>query len=302
MDREKILLDTDIGSDIDDAVCLAYLLVQPACQLMGVTTVSGEPDKRSQMASALLRAAGVDAPVISGVSDPVIGKNNQPLCPQHQALARWPHDTAFPDISALEFMRTTIRRHPGEITLLAIGPMTNAGLLFAADPQCARLLKRLVLMCGDFGRVSGAGVAEWNARADPLATSLVYRAAAPVHRSIGLNVTTKVVLPAAQVRALFAQHPLLQPVLDFAEVWFQRAPHITFHDPLAAATVFDEGICAFQRGTVEPEIHSPRAAGATWFQPAPEGGVSAPHEVAMDVSAARFFAHYFGAFGLSCPA
>src|SRR5437660_423515 len=47
----KILLDTDIGSDIDDAVCLAYLLAQPACELLGITTVSGEADKRAMLAS-----------------------------------------------------------------------------------------------------------------------------------------------------------------------------------------------------------------------------------------------------------
>ena len=43
----KVLLDTDIGSDIDDAVCLAYLLAQPACELLGITTVSGQPEQLS---------------------------------------------------------------------------------------------------------------------------------------------------------------------------------------------------------------------------------------------------------------
>lgn len=58
METKKILLDTDIGSDIDDAVCLAYLLQQPACELVGITTVTGEPVTRAMLASCLCRAAG----------------------------------------------------------------------------------------------------------------------------------------------------------------------------------------------------------------------------------------------------
>lgn len=63
---EKILLDTDIGSDIDDAVCLAYLLMQPECELMGITTVLGETDDRCRLASALCYAAGKDIPLYPG--------------------------------------------------------------------------------------------------------------------------------------------------------------------------------------------------------------------------------------------
>ena len=54
---EKILLDTDIGSDIDDAVCLSYLLRQPRCELVGITTVSGQPDKRAALAVDFWRSA-----------------------------------------------------------------------------------------------------------------------------------------------------------------------------------------------------------------------------------------------------
>ncbi len=58
MDTLPVLLDTDIGSDIDDAVALAYLLRQPRCELLGITTVSGEPDKRAMLADAVCRAGG----------------------------------------------------------------------------------------------------------------------------------------------------------------------------------------------------------------------------------------------------
>ena len=59
-----LLLDTDIGSDIDDAICLAHLLAKPECDLLGITTVSGEPEKRAMLASAICRNAGRDVPIL----------------------------------------------------------------------------------------------------------------------------------------------------------------------------------------------------------------------------------------------
>ena len=82
----KVLLDTDIGSDIDDAVCLAYLLAQPACDLLGITTVSGEADKRAMMASALCRVAGVEIPIFPGAEEPLLVPQKQTRAPQAAVL------------------------------------------------------------------------------------------------------------------------------------------------------------------------------------------------------------------------
>jgi inosine-uridine nucleoside N-ribohydrolase len=143
MSREKVnvLLDTDIGSDIDDAVALAYLLAQPRCKLMGITTVSGEAVKRAQLASALCKVARQRVPIIPGCEQPILDKQRQPLAGQAESLKRWPHDKTFASNDAVDFLRRTIRKHPGQITLLAIGPLTNVGLLFALDPEVPRLLK-----------------------------------------------------------------------------------------------------------------------------------------------------------------
>ena len=62
----KVLFDTDIGSDIDDAVALAYLLAQPHCELMGITTVSGQPIERAKLASAICTAAAQDVRIVPG--------------------------------------------------------------------------------------------------------------------------------------------------------------------------------------------------------------------------------------------
>lgn len=289
----KVLLDTDIGSDIDDAVCLAYLLAQPECELLGITTVSGEPDKRAMMASAQCKVAGATIPIYPGAAEPLLVAPRQPMAPQADALARWPHDDAFPRGEAVEFMRRTIRQHPGEITLLPIGPLTNIAMLFKADPEIPSLLKALVLMGGlfDTERMKNwrGGKWEWNIWCDPHAAAIVYRASAPVHRSIGLDVTTQVTMGAPQVREKF-QTPLLRPVLDFAEVWFQHAERITFHDPLAAATIFDDAICGYERGHIEVELHDPDDFAVTRWRPDPQGR----HEIATTVDAARFFERYFG--------
>lgn len=189
-------------------------------------------------------------------------------------------------------MRHTIRAHPGEVVLLAIGPLTNIAALFAADAEIPALLKGLVLMCGVFTNgLAGVGPREWNAMLDPTATAIVYHNLLSAHRSIGLDVTTHVTMPAAQVRERF-QVPLLRPVLDFAEVWFQQVSTITFHDPLAAVTIFDDGVCGFERGWVSVEQTSERLAGLTHWT----ADVTGPHEVALTVNPRRFFEHYFSFF------
>lgn len=284
----KLILDTDIGSDIDDAVCLAYLLAQPHCELLGITTVTGRPRERAMIASALCRAARRKVPIYPGAAEPLVIEQRQPEVPQAAALDSWTHDRDFPSGEAVEFMRRTIRRNPGEVTLLAIGPMTNLGLLFRVDPEIPGLLRSLVLMCGVFTRC-GAGPVEWNAGGDPHAAAIVYAAKTRFHRSIGLDVTTRVRMPADEVRRLF-RVPLLRPVLDFAEVWFKRAETLTFHDPLAATTIFENRICCFERGRVAVDLSAPESAGKTAWRKLRSG----PHHVALAVDPTRFFRHYFG--------
>ena len=294
---ERILLDTDIGSDIDDALCLAYLLARQDCELAGITTVSGEPERRAAIASALCRTAGKDVPIHAGSPLPLLVEQHQPRAPQAEALAtdgrvRWPHRSDFPPGTAVEFLRRTIRNDPGNLTLLAIGPLTNLGLLFRIDPEIPSLLKRLVLMCGSFlGTPSRHGGAEWNALCDPHAASIVYAAPVREHRSVGLDVTMQVSIEANGARRRF-QHGPLRPVLDLAEVWFRSADRIVFHDPLAAVSVFEPGVCRFARGTVGVGLDG-SAAGRTSWTPSADG----PHEIAVAVDPPRFLEAYFGAFG-----
>jgi inosine-uridine nucleoside N-ribohydrolase len=290
----KILLDTDIGSDIDDAICLAYLLAQPECELLGITTVSGEPEKRAMLASAICKAAGREIPIFPGAPAPLLGVSRQPRAQQATALEHWPHETDFPEGHAVGFLRDAIRRNPGEITLLAIGPMTNVALLFAMDPELCGLLRGFYMMIGAFGQgaVRDGVRNEWNSLNDPHAAAIVYQAATPVHRSVGLDVTLQVRMEAGEVRRRF-QTPLLRPVLDMAEVWFAERPQVTFHDPLAAVSIFEPTVCAYRRGQVEVELASARLAGVTHWTEKADGR----HEIAATVDADGFFSAYFGVTG-----
>jgi inosine-uridine nucleoside N-ribohydrolase len=287
---KKILFDTDIGSDIDDAVCLAYLLAHPECDLLGITTVSGEPVKRARMASAMCIAGGREIPIYPGAAEPLLIEQPQKTASQAAALGNWKHEYEFPEDQAISFLRDTIRANPGEVTLLAVGPLTNIGLLFATHPEIPELLDALVLMAGVF--LSNDPVQkhmEWNVKCDPHAAVVVYEEAVRVHRSIGLDVTRHVTMPADEVRRRF-EAPLLKPVLDFAEVWFQQRQQITFHDPLAAATIFNEDLCTYQVGTVSVVVGDEARLGVTDWTRNPD---EPKHEIADTVNAAAFFSEYF---------
>jgi inosine-uridine nucleoside N-ribohydrolase len=168
--------------------------------------------------------------------------------------------------------------------------MTNIGLLFAIDPEIPALLKRLVMIGWFNNRLSHADPGDWNALWDPHAAAIVYHAPVATHRSIPFDVTQQVTMPALLVRERF-QNGLLRVVSDFAEVWFTEWEHVMFHDPLAAATIFDDDICGFQHGTVTVDLASEETMGMTVWTP---GGKA--HEVAFEVNTERFFADYFSAF------
>ncbi len=280
-----VLLDTDIGSDIDDAVCLAYLLAQPRCELVGVTTVTGQPRRRAMLADAVCRAAGREnVPILSGCPAPVLHKQRQPEAPQAEVLPRWPHRDDFEPCAAVEFLRRTIRARPGEITLLAVGPLTNVGVLFALDPEVARLLRRMVIMGGHYFE----GRHDWNTGGDPLAARVLFEADTPELVGYGLDVTNQCRMGADECRERLQGGPF-EVVREMAEVWFRRREHITFHDPLAAAGIFEPGLCGYSRGRVTVNVERGEEFGAVDFTEDPEG----PHMVAREVDADGFFEHYF---------
>lgn len=281
MDRLPVLLDTDIGNDIDDAVALAYLARQPRCELLGVTTVSGDVQKRAALAEVVLRAAGrEDVPIYPGRSEPLLKGRGQPEVGQYETIRRLPHRLDREPDSAVEFLRRTIRSRPHEITLLTIGPYSNVALLFALDPEIPFLLKGVVSMGGRFFGTEGP---EWNALVDSTASAMVYHAPRRDHLSVGLNVTLQCRMPAAEVRRRFTGEPLAT-VLTLAEAWFSHTEEITFHDPLAATLIFHPGLCGTRKGRIAVD----ETNGSTTLV---EG--EGPDRVADTVDVPAFFEEFF---------
>jgi purine nucleosidase len=288
----KILFDTDIGSDIDDAFALAYLLANPRCDLLGITTVSGEAIERARLASMLCVAAGKTIPIFPGADVPLLIQQQQPLAQQKTALANWPHQEDFPRGEAVEFMRSVIRKNPGEVILLAVGPMTNIALLFSMDPEIAQLLRGLVLSCGRFSdAVTGIDDIDWNSLLDPHACSIVYKQSIRLHRSIGIDVSMRFMMNKSDATLRFNSRQL-RPVMDMAQTWFLDNDRIYFFDPVAAVTVFKKDICSFQSGEVKVLLDPPNRMGRTIWQP----NISNIHEVATGINPDFFFETYLSVF------
>lgn len=309
---EKILLDTDIGTDIDDAIVLSYLLKQKKCEVLGITVTGGEVEKRCALASVMCHAAGkADIPIYPGPDRPLLVTQKECFAPQAKILDSWEHKSSFPKGQAIEFMRKTIRAHPGEITLLAIAPLTNVALLFATDPEIPSLLKRLVLMGGKFSNFESVltdnideafvpkhtdpiicnGALEMNALIDPHATAIVYNTDVSVHRSVGVDMTHRVTMPMDEFRARFTD-PLQKPIVAMSKYWISERTAVTFHDPLAALTIFNDKICTFTRGDISVELASEKLLGYTYWNKSANG----KHEWADSVNTEEFFNEYFSVF------
>lgn len=288
-DSIPILFDTDIGSDIDDAVALAYLLRQPRAEVLGITTVTGDVQKRAALCEMLCREAGKqDVPIHCGRRDVLWRGPGQPWVPQYDKVSDRQHSLDREENTAVEFLRQTIRSRPGEITLLSVGPFGNIAALHAVDPEALHMVKRFVSMAGRFFPEPAH---EWNCIVDPFSTAIVAEAQIPGHLWVGLDVTLECVMQREEVQARFTD-PLLEVVLKMAEAWFEQRPELTFHDPLAAALLFNPNLCRISHGLVEATLPDAQGrGGATSLRP-DEG----PHGAASEVDAKAFFQEFFSVF------
>ncbi len=140
-ERQKVIVDTDIGDDIDDAYALTLALHSPELEILGVTTAWGNTALRAQLAARLLAASGASKiPVVAGV--PTHSKST--FSQQAWAVA----GPAPAHGNAVDFLLAQARRYPHQITLIAIGPLTNIGAAIDRDPAAFRLFNRVVLMGG----------------------------------------------------------------------------------------------------------------------------------------------------------
>lgn len=282
-----MIVDTDIGSDIDDALCLAYLFGQSDCEILGITTCSSEPEKRAEIADSMCQYIGTELPIYPGRDMPVLGKQLQVAVYHYDVVKKLPHKSDFPKNKAIDFMREMIEKYPHQITLLPIGPFTNIGALIAAYPHLVPLIKEISVMGGSFFDEAISFIpAEWNIRNDPVAAKIVFDSGIPI-RAFGLDVTLKLKIKCTDF--LKESHPtLLKPVALYAEKFLERTNDMYFHDALPAVCLFDNSICTFKRGMVEVDI-TEQGSGRTYFKEDPSGSVL----VADYVDTQKFYDHYY---------
>lgn len=273
-----IVLDTDIGSDIDDAFALALVLKSPQLDLRAVTTVSGDTQARARLAAKMLSVAGrSEVSVAAGVPGPRL----------NIAQTRWADGFSSPSllkIGAVELMKREIDRAHGAIVIVAIGPLTNVAALFKKYPAEKIKIRRIVLMGGSIVRgykPGSAATPEYNIVSDVKAAQAVFAAGVPIEMA-PLDATAQLQLDAAHRQRIFAQRtPLANALHAVYVLWGRQTP--TLFDPMAVSLMLDPNLC-----TLKPLAIEVTEKGMT----VPIAGRKANTVVAVETDPSRFIDFY----------
>lgn len=298
----RVILDTDIGTDVDDCIALAFLLGSPEVQLDAITTVYADVALRARMARKLLALRGGDAaaiPVYEGIAEPLLGI--QPIYwPGHEGvgLLEEGDDERFADgpaQHAVDFLIAHVLAHPGEIHLLAVGPLTNVAAAITREPRFAGALKHLTIMGGWFAvtPTSSQGPAEHNIRCDPEAAHIVLSSGAPMSL-VPLDVTLRALIDRTGVEALRTtgtpyHDAVAQQIADYPG-FVARGGSTFLHDPLAAATLVRPEILRWTNLAVRVELHGTITSAMTvGFPPSADRPATARVALDLDRSASEAF-------------
>ncbi|MBN9748636.1 nucleoside hydrolase [Amycolatopsis sp. A1MSW2902] len=244
-----VLVDTDGG--LDDALALHYLARCPDIRLLAVGTVHGNVTAAAAARNALraLELAGDHStPVAIGSAEPLaqalqLRHPDDPFAALAGKPGRGPSDQG-----AVEQMLDLARACPGEVELLALGPMTNLARALAAEPDLPRLLRRVVAMAGAFDTTGNITPhAETNVRLDPDAADQVLAAGFAI-TLVSLDVTRTVAAGRGWLQQLAdGAVPLWGPAAAMLLQARDQVPSLPLHDPLAAAVLVDEHLALERR-------------------------------------------------------
>jgi purine nucleosidase len=236
----KVIFDTDIGDDIDDAYALGFLLRSPEIKVLGVTTAFGDTHLRARLATRFLDAAGRgDVPVFEGPK--TVAKSNF----TQRKWAVGSPDRAYPD--AIEFILESIRKNPAQITLVSVAPLTNVGALLEKDPKTFRKLKRVVIMGGSVEHGYGNKVqpdAEWNIENDIPAAKALFMAGVPLY-VMPLDSSQIPLEPSRQSELFGKKTGMTLALEELTAEWSAATNHKSpiLFDAVAAAYAVQEEIC-----------------------------------------------------------
>ncbi len=233
-----IIFDTDIGSDIDDALALALALQSPELDVRAVTTVTDDTIGRGRLAWKELGLYGRhDIPLATGASETLVGPASTQSAPrQFEVLTAQDVLPPAGRRRAADLIIDTLLASPQKLTLVPVGPLTNIALALKMEPRIKEKIERIVLMGGAFGLLRP----EYNIQRDYLAASIVFGSGVPI-TAIGLDVTLRCKLEGADLERLrAADNEASRFLVRLIELWQGRQPdqYPVLHDPLAMAVVF----------------------------------------------------------------
>jgi purine nucleosidase len=244
---ERIIIDTDIGGDIDDAFAIALALQSPDLRILGISTASGDTTARAKIVDEMLgQSDHKDIPVVVGnpnnlrFSSQYIGRQGR-----FGEMGRFAKATHPP---AVDFISDQINSFPNQITLVTMGPLTNVAALIDKDPQAVKRLKRIVMMGGSIATAYNEGinhaVPEYNIFADIPAAQKVFQSGVPIY-VMPLDSTLQLKLDEVKRAALFYEGT---PLTDSLAILYLMANIVTpvLYDAMPIAFIVDPKLCAVQ--------------------------------------------------------
>ncbi|HLX75372.1 MAG TPA: nucleoside hydrolase [Terriglobales bacterium] len=270
----RVIIDTDPG--VDDALALLLAMRSPELKIEGITPVAGNVPLKLTLPNALrmVEVAGrAEIPVAAGAREPLVRRLVTAAYAHGEnglGGAEFPEPKIKPiPESAADFIRRTVRKYPGEVTLITIGPLTNVGVALRGDPELAAMVRNLVMMGGSLSGGNITPAAEFNVYVDPEAARIVFQSGLPI-TMVGLDVTRKTTLTEEHVRRLeAAQNPVSQAAAKIGrnvlehnrKEGFLVGPNM--HDPLAVASFINPQLLKYEDYYVDVETEGELTAGAT---------------------------------------
>jgi len=287
----RVIIDTDPG--VDDAIAILMALAWPGVEVLGLTTVGGNVPlaRTTRNALALLEYAGhTDIPVASGSARPISSSFVYAYAVHGVSglTRRLPRPKTRPiDINAVDFLAARLRGLPGQITLIALGPLTNLAWLTLRHPGVLEQTARLVVMGG---AVSTPGnvtpYAEFNFYSDPEAAGMVLSSGVPV-TLVDLAVCRRVGIDRQGAEGLETNTLLGRLAAQLLANWFRRdsqRQQFEFYDPLALAVALEPSLASTYQASIKVEVTDPDRRGESLVT-----GLGGQVEVAQQVDNQRFF-------------
>jgi purine nucleosidase/pyrimidine-specific ribonucleoside hydrolase len=294
-----IILDCDPGHD--DAMAILLAAANPAVELLGITTVSGNGslEKVTYNALRMCAVANIVVPIAKGANDPLAGKASAaPTIHGATALdgAELPEPTfEISQLSAVELIAKLVSECDRKVTLIPTGPLTNIAMFLQAHPELHDRIEHISFMGGSTERGNWTPYAEFNIWADPEAADIVMRSGLPLIMS-GLNITHQALAtPEILDRISALDTKLARTVVDllqffattYREVFGMPDPPV--HDPVALAIVIDASVARLVSAPVAIELHGELTRGATAVDLYGTTGQAANVDVAMELDVEKFW-------------